>query len=71
MKKTTLTTNTTFEIAPTDSNRAETINFIDTLCDITLRGRRVLSSLSIFKTGRLKLDRLMSITEVTTIKKSS
>lgn len=61
----------TLNIYPTDSNKEATINFIATLCEITLSGRRVLSNLKIFIAGKLTLTKNISSDEVITIKKSS
>ena len=66
------TTISTLKIAPTDSNRAETIIRIAMLWEIILKGLRILKSLNIFNTEMSNVaDTTMSTIAVTTIKKSS
>jgi hypothetical protein len=62
----------TLKIAPTDSNRAETIIRIAMLWEIILKGLRILNNLNIFSTEMSNVaDTTMSTIAVTTIKKSS
>jgi hypothetical protein len=61
----------TFTIPPIDSNRAVTINFIDLLCDINRKGRKVLNKRNIFTALKSIVSTLASIRLVITIKKSN
>lgn len=69
--QTTTTTIRTLKIPETEPSRATTIVFMPELCEINLRGLRVLKSLRILMIGRFTLSNEASIREVVTIKKSS
>lgn len=71
MSQTAATTTMTFETAPTESNKLLTINFIDLLWEMTLKGLKVLSNLKILMTGNSTFVNIMSNKEVNTIKPSS
>lgn len=71
MSHTASTTIITLKIAPTDSNSDATISFIAILCEMTLNGLSVLSSLKILITGNSTFVNDISSSEVATIKQSS
>jgi hypothetical protein len=56
---------------PTEPKSAMTMVFIPELCEMNLRGLRVLSNLKILMIGRLMFSKDASMIEVTTMKKSS
>jgi hypothetical protein len=71
MLQTAITTTDTLAMDPIESKREFTINFIETLWEITLKGRSVLKSLRIFIAGMSTPDKSISRIEVNTIKPSS
>lgn len=71
IKKTTMTTIPTLNIAPIDESKATTTVFIEELWEINLRGLRIRKSLRILMIGRFTLVNKASIKDVATIKLSS
>ena len=71
MRKTIITTIPTLIIGPNDCSSAVTTVFIEELWLMNRSGLSILRSLRILITGRSTLVRLASISEVTTMKKSS
>ena len=66
----TIITIMTLKMLPMDSNKAVTRVFIAMLCEMNLKGLRVLSNLKILIIGALKFNIITSKSEVTTMKKS-
>ena len=64
------TTIPTLKIAPIEESKAITKVFIDELCEMNLSGLKIRSNLRILTIGMLILEKLASMREVTTIKKS-
>jgi len=65
------TTKPTLKIPPTDYTNAMTIVFMPELCEMNLKGLRVLKSLKTLITGSLTESKLASIKLMTTMKKSN